>query len=82
MGIQGIKLLIEHSKKSIVRVLIDAPSCVPIPPSDLMTPGHEFGIEEIEEMLSWGSVVALGEIGRSTDGEIRPVANAVKLVPE
>jgi len=62
MGIQGIRLLLHHSKNSIVRLLIDAPSCVPIPSPDLMTPGHEFGIEEVEEMLSWDSVVALGEM--------------------
>ena len=62
MGIQGVKLLVQQSTKPGVRVLIDAPSCVPIPPDDLMTPGHEFGIEEIEEMLRWDNVVALGEM--------------------
>lgn len=62
MGIQGIKLLLDQSKNSGVRLLIDAPSCVPIASYDLMTPGHEFGIEEIEEMLSWDTVVALGEM--------------------
>ena len=66
MGIQGVKLLLHQSTKPGVRVLIDAPSCVPIPPEDLMTPGHEFGIEEIEEMLSWDNVVALGEMNDFT----------------
>ena len=62
MGIEGVKLLIDQAKGCGVRILIDAPSCVPLAPYDLITPGHEFGIEEIEEMLAWDSVVALGEM--------------------
>lgn len=62
MGIHGIKLLSEQSKNCGVRILIDAPSCVPLAPYDLMTPGFDFGLDEINELLSWDNVVALGEM--------------------
>jgi adenine deaminase len=61
-GIDGVKLLLAQSHNLGVRLLIDAPSCVPIPPHDLMTPGHEFGMHEIKEMLGCDQVVALGEM--------------------
>jgi len=62
MGIQGVKLLLDQAKSCPVRILIDAPSCVPLAPHDLITAGNEFGVEEIEEMLSWDITVALGEM--------------------
>jgi len=62
MGLQGVRLLLDQAKSCLVRILLDAPSCVPLATHDLMTPGNEFGIEEIEEMLSWDGVVALGEM--------------------
>jgi len=61
-GIEGVKLLLHQSHNLGVRILADAPSCVPIPSHELMTPGHEFGIHEVEEMLGWDRVVALGEM--------------------
>jgi len=62
MGIRGVKLLLDQAKGCPARILIDAPSCVPLAPHELISAGNEFGVEEIEEMLSWDNVVALGEM--------------------
>ena len=62
MGIRGVKLLLDQSTNCGVRILIDAPSCVPLAPYDLMTPGNDFGLDEINELLSWDNVIALGEM--------------------
>lgn len=61
-GIEGVRLLSGQAKSCPVRILFDAPSCVPLAPSELMSPGYEFGVGEIEQMLCWDDVVALGEM--------------------
>jgi len=59
-GIEGIKVLVEESRKIPLKVYFTIPSCVPSTPFE--TSGAEIGIKEIEEMLSWKEVVGLGEV--------------------
>jgi len=61
LGLQGVKLMINESKKVPLRVYITAPSCVPASP-EFETPGAILGPQEIEEMLRWDDVIALGEM--------------------
>ncbi|WP_455284666.1 adenine deaminase [[Eubacterium] cellulosolvens] len=62
MGMEGIRLLLDQIKRCRLRILLDAPSCVPLAPHALMTAGNDLGVQEIEEVLAWPSVVALGEM--------------------
>lgn len=61
-GIEGVRLLADQVKKCPLRILLDAPSCVPLAPNDLITAGNELAEEQIEDMLTWPEVVALGEM--------------------
>jgi adenine deaminase len=87
-GIKGLKLLSKHAKSCPVRILLDAPSCVPLALYKLITPGYEFGVKEIEQMLSWNNVVALGEMNdfkrvlnrdRGIHAEIRAAMHSGKI---
>jgi adenine deaminase len=60
MGIPGIKLLADASQDLPLDVFWAAPSCVPA--TSLETAGAELGPAEIRQLLSWDTVVALGEV--------------------
>ncbi|NLC11768.1 MAG: adenine deaminase [Firmicutes bacterium] len=61
LGIEGVRLMIEEGQALPLRVFATAPSCVPSAP-DLEDAGAAVGLEEVEEMLSWESVLGLGEM--------------------
>lgn len=62
LGLRGVKLIVEEAERIPLKIFLDASSCVPLAPNYLLTPGYEFGVAEIREMLSWDSVVGLGEV--------------------
>lgn len=61
LGLQGVKLMIKEAKKVPLKVFITAPSCVPASP-EFETTGAQLGPSEVEEMLGWEDVAALGEM--------------------
>ena len=61
LGLNGVKLMIEEAKKVPLKVFITAPSCVPASP-EFETAGAHLGPEDVEEMLKWDTVIALGEM--------------------
>ncbi len=61
LGMKGVKLMLDEAKNLPLRVFITAPSCVPAAPG-LETPGAVLGPEDVEEMLGWEGVIALGEM--------------------
>ncbi len=62
MGIEGVKLFIEESKYTPLRVFFYAPSCVPPTSSGLDTPGAVLTNEDVKELLSYDEVIGLGEV--------------------
>ena len=62
MGINGVKFMVESAKKSPVRILTLAPSCVPAVPS-VESAGASFQKEEIEQILNLDdSVIGVAEV--------------------
>ncbi|MEM3870372.1 MAG: adenine deaminase [Candidatus Korarchaeum sp.] len=80
LGVDGVKLMVEESRDLPLKVFITAPSCVPANPM-FETSGAHLGVREVEGMLSWDSVVALGEMMNypgvlATDPEVFGKINA------
>lgn len=61
LGMDGIRLMIEESRRLPLKVFVTAPSCVPANPISGSS-GVYLGPKEVEEVLSWEEVVALGEM--------------------
>jgi len=61
LGLDGVRLMIEESKGLPLKVFVTAPSCVPANPM-FETSGAYLGVREVEEMLGWEGVIALGEM--------------------
>ena len=61
VGLRGVEYMLEASEGLPLRVLVQAPSCVPAVPA-LETAGADFGAEEIATMLGWDRVVGLAEV--------------------
>ncbi|MEM1549924.1 MAG: adenine deaminase [Candidatus Methanomethylicia archaeon] len=61
LGVDGIKMLIEESKRIPLDVYFTVPSCVPAAPG-LDTSGAELNVEDIEDLLKLPNVVGLGEV--------------------
>lgn len=59
-GLAGVEALRNASAKLPLDILFTVPSCVPASP--LESPGAEFELDDIEEMLAWPETVALGEM--------------------
>ncbi len=62
MGIEGVKLFIEESRYTPLRVFLYAPSCVPPTSSGLDTPGAVLTNEDVKKLLSYDEVIGLGEV--------------------
>ncbi|MHA1506080.1 MAG: adenine deaminase [Candidatus Asgardarchaeia archaeon] len=62
LGLKGIRLMLEDSKGIPLKVYITVPSCVPASIPDFETAAASIGPEEVEEVLGWERVVALGEM--------------------
>ncbi len=62
LGIEGVRMFIEESKHTPLRIFFYAPSCVPPTRSGLDTPGATIGVEEVKELLRMDEVIGLGEV--------------------
>ncbi|MGB9726980.1 MAG: adenine deaminase [Nitrososphaeria archaeon] len=62
LGVEGVKLMIEESRHVPLRVYVTIPSCVPASFPEFETSGSEIGPKEVEELLAYDNVVALGEM--------------------
>ncbi|MCX7913665.1 MAG: adenine deaminase [Thermodesulfovibrionales bacterium] len=60
LGVEGVKYMIEDSKRVPVKFYFGAPSCVPA--SDFETAGASIGLEELEELLKMGEIRFLAEV--------------------
>lgn len=84
LGLDGVKLMIEESKGLPLKVFVTAPSCVPANPM-FETSGAHLGVKEVEEMLRWEEVIALGEMMNypgvlATDPEVMGKINAAHRI--
>ena len=61
LGLNGVKLMIEDSVRTPLKTMVTVPSCVPGIPGFEDT-GAEISVDDIREMMSWDSVVGLGEM--------------------
>ncbi len=59
-GLTGVEALRDATVNLPLSIRFTVPSCVPASP--LESPGAEFGIDDVEVMLSWPETVALGEM--------------------
>src|SRR5680860_1079998 len=59
-GLPGVEVLRSATQNLPLDIFFTVPSCVPASP--LESPGAEFGLDDIETMLSWPESVALGEM--------------------
>lgn len=80
LGVDGVRMMVEESRGLPLKVFITVPSCVPANPT-FETSGAQLGVGEVEEMLSWDGVVALGEMMNypgvlATDPEVFGKVNA------
>lgn len=62
LGLKGVKLMVEESKKVPLKVYTSIPSCVPATSLEFETSGAEIGVDEVKKALSWKETVALGEV--------------------
>jgi len=60
-GLSAVKALLQQAEELPLRIYLVAPCKVPTVPK-LETSGAQFGIDELNEMLSWPNTVAIGEI--------------------
>lgn len=62
LGLKGIRLMLDDAKDTPLKVYITIPSCVPASIPEFETSGAEIGPKEVEEVLKWEGVIALGEM--------------------
>lgn len=60
LGLPGVRLMLDEAQTLPLKLFVTAPSCIPA--SAFETPGARIGPPEIEEMMEWEGVVALGEM--------------------
>lgn len=88
LGLPGVRLMIEDSKRAPLKTMVTTPSCVPAVPGFEDT-GSFIGPDEVAETMRWHEVVGLGEmmnfvgVVNSTDhahGEVDATLEAGKTV--
>lgn len=88
VGIEGVKIMAEDSKRAPLKTMITVPSCVPAVPGFEDT-GAKIGPEDIKEMMTWQSVVGLGEMmnfpgvlggNKDTHAELAETLKADKVI--
>lgn len=64
LGLEGIKVFLEASKNTPLKILIEVPSCVPStnPQYGLETTKHQISASEIRDLLDYDNVIGLGEV--------------------
>lgn len=60
-GPEGVKLMIEDARRSPLKAMSNAPSCVPAV-AGFEDTGSFIGPDEIREMMTWDGIVGLGEM--------------------
>ena len=60
LGVQGVKMMIESSRKTPLNVCFCVPSCVPA--TNLETSGATLGAKEVEELMALPEVYGLAEM--------------------
>jgi len=60
--LKGIKLMLDDAKNTPLKVYVTVPSCVPASLPEFETSGATIGPKEVEEVLNWDGVIALGEM--------------------
>ncbi len=61
LGLEGVKLMLREAEALPLKVFVTVPSCVPANPI-FETAGAYLGPREVEKVLSWDGVIALGEM--------------------
>ncbi len=88
LGLDGVKVMVEDSRRTPLKAMVTTPSCVPAVPGFEDT-GSAVGPEDIAASMAWDCVVGLGEmmnfvgIVNSTDhahGEVDETLKAGKVV--
>ncbi|NJK97660.1 MAG: adenine deaminase [Bacteroidales bacterium] len=59
-GVEGVKFMIKNAENCLLKFFWTVPSCVPA--TSFETAGASIGVSEVEEMLKWKEIVALGEM--------------------
>lgn len=62
LGVRGIKFFLEEARRTPLKVFAAVASGVPPTSPHLVTSAHQFGAEEIAELLALDQVVSLGEL--------------------
>ncbi|MGB9894678.1 MAG: amidohydrolase family protein, partial [Thermoproteota archaeon] len=62
LGAEGVKVMIKEGENVPLRVYVSVPSCVPASSPEFETAGAEIGPKEVEELMQYNNVVALGEV--------------------
>jgi adenine deaminase len=60
LGVRGVEETLREARLQPISVYTTVPSCVPASPFE--TSGATLGVKEVEELLSEGGVIALGEL--------------------
>ncbi len=60
-GLEGVKAMIADAKRTPLKAMCSAPSCVPAVPGFEDT-GASINADDIREMMSWDGIVGLGEM--------------------
>ena len=60
-GLDGVRYMIEDAKRTPLKAMMNAPSCVPAV-AGFEDTGSSVGPAEIREMMSWDGIVGLGEM--------------------
>lgn len=61
LGLDGVKCMVEDSKRTPLKTMVTIPSCVPAVPGFEDT-GSSIGPADIAETMQWDNVVGLGEL--------------------
>jgi len=61
LGMKGVRMMLDSSRKLPLKVHILVPTCVPSIP-EVETAGAEFNADDVAEMLSWDRVIGLAEV--------------------
>ncbi len=88
LGLDGVRCMVEDSKRTPLKTMVTTPSCVPAVPGFEDT-GSFVGPADVSETMEWDSVVGLGELmnfpgvlasSEHTHGEIAETLKADKIV--
>ena len=88
VGMDGVRVMIEDSKRAPLKTMVTAPSCVPAVPGFEDT-GASITAGDIKEMMTWDEVVGLGEMMNfpgvlscddNTHGELAETLKADKII--